>query len=212
MRYEAVLFDMDGTLLDTLEDLRDAVNHLLTENGWETRTLEEIRQFIGGGARKLLERSIPETVAPQRFEQLLADYRAWYEAHSAVKTAPYPGIPEVLAELSRRGVKTAVVSNKPDEATRRLAALFFPGVPAWGQREGLSPKPAPDLVRCALSALDTAPAGAVYVGDSEVDVATGLQAGLDMIGVSWGFRGREILEGAGAPQVVDTAEELLRLL
>lgn len=161
MTYKTVLFDMDGTLLDSLSDMHDAVNHILAENGWEARSREEIRAFVGNGARKLMERAIPETLAPQRFEAVLADYKDWYQAHNCVKTQPYPGISHVLAELEARGVKTAV---------------------------------------------------AVYVGDSEVDVATAWNAGLPMIGVSWGFRGREGLAEAGAEVIVDTAGELLERL
>ena len=121
-RFQAVLFDMDGTLLDTLSDMQDAVNHILLENGWPQRTLEEIRAFVGNGAAKLMERAIPEPIAPQRFQEILSTYKDWYQAHNCVKTAPYPGIPEVLAELEKMGVKTAVVSNKPDGPQRRSAA------------------------------------------------------------------------------------------
>ena len=104
-RFQAVLFDMDGTLLDTLSDMKDAVNHILLENGWPQRTLEEIRAFVGNGAAKLMERAIPEPIAPQRFQEILSTYKDWYQAHNCVKTAPYPGIPEVLAELEKMGVK-----------------------------------------------------------------------------------------------------------
>lgn len=211
-RFQAVLFDMDGTLLDTLSDMQGAVNHILFENGWPQRTREEIRAFVGNGAAKLMERTIPEPIAPQRFHEILASYKDWYQAHNCVKTAPYPGIPEVLAELEKMGVKTAVVSNKPDATTKALAARFFPGMLALGQREGVEPKPSPALVIQALAELGADAAEAVYVGDSEVDVATARNAGLPMIGVSWGFRGREGLAEAGAEVIVDTAGELLERL
>ena len=212
MKYRAVLFDMDGTLLDTLSDMHDAVNHILAENGWETRSREEVRAFVGNGARKLMERAIPETLAPQRFEAVLADYKDWYQAHNCVRTQPYPGISSMLAALEARGVKTAVVSNKPDATTKALAARFFPGMPALGQREGVEPKPSPALVMQALAELGADPADAVYVGDSEVDVATARNAGLPLVAVSWGFRGRERLAAAGAEVIVDTAAELLEKL
>ena len=208
-RFQAVLFDMDGTLLDTLSDMQDAVNHILLENGWPQRTLEEIRAFVGNGAAKLMERAIPEPIAPQRFQEILSTYKDWYQAHNCVKTAPYPGIPEVLAELEKMGVKTAVVSNKPDATTKALAARFFPGMLALGQREGVEPKPSPALVTQALAELGADAAEAVYVGDSEVDVETARNAGLAMIGVAWGFRGRAALAAAGAETIVDTAAEIL---
>ena len=211
-RFQAVLFDMDGTLLDTLSDMQDAVNHILLENGWPQRTLEEIRAFVGNGAAKLMERAIPEPIAPQRFHEILVSYKDWYQAHNCVKTAPYPGIPEVLAELEKMGVKTAVVSNKPDATTKTLAARFFPGLPAFGQRDDVPPKPSPDLVFRALDTLGVAAADAVYVGDSEVDVATARNAGLPLAAVSWGFRGRQALAEAGAAVIVDTAAELLEVL
>lgn len=211
-RFQAVLFDMDGTLLDTLSDMHDAVNHILLENGWPQRTLEEIRAFVGNGAAKLMERALPEPIAPQRFHEILVSYKDWYQAHNCVKTAPYPGIPEILAELEKMGVKTAVVSNKPDATTKALAEKFFPGMPALGQRDGVDPKPSPALVAQALSDLGVRPENAVYVGDSEVDVATARNAGLPLIAVSWGFRGREKLEIAGAERIADTAPQLLKML
>ena len=159
-----------------------------------------------------MERAIPEILAPQRFEEVLADYKDWYQAHNCVKTQPYPGISHVLAELEARGVKTAVVSNKPDATTKALAARFFPGMLALGQREGVEPKPSPALVIQALAELGADAAEAVYVGDSEVDVATARNAGLPMIGVSWGFRGREGLAEAGAEVIVDSAGQLLEKL
>ena len=211
MTYKTVLFDMDGTLLDTLSDMHDAVNHILAENGWAARSREEIRAFVGNGARKLMERAIPETLAPQRFEAVLADYKDWYQAHNCVKTRPYPGIPELLDKLRKSGVQVAIVSNKPDPTTKALAEKFFPGVPAFGQRDDLPAKPAPDLVLHALAVLDCPRESAIYVGDSEVDIQTAWNCRMNYIGVSWGFRGREkLLAVAPRAIVVDKAEEILQ--
>ena len=209
MKYKAVLFDMDGTLLDTLADMAAAVNHILSVHGYPLRTVEEVRAFVGNGARKLMERALPPDVTGDAFEALLEEYRQWYEAHACVKTAPYPGVPAVLAALHRTGVRCAVVSNKPDGATRELAARFFPGLPAFGQQDGIPAKPAPDMVYHALAELGVEASAAAYVGDSEVDVALARNAGLPLVAVSWGFRGREALEEAGAALVVDDAATLL---
>lgn len=209
MKYKAVLFDMDGTLLDTLADMAAAVNHILSVHGYPLRTVEEVRAFVGNGARKLMERALPPDVTGDAFEALLEEYRQWYEAHACVKTAPYPGVPAVLAALHRAGVRCAVVSNKPDGATRELAAQFFPGLPAFGQQDGIPAKPAPDMVYHALAELGVEASAAAYVGDSEVDVALARNAGLPLVAVSWGFRGREALEEAGAALVVDDAATLL---
>ena len=209
MKYKAVLFDMDGTLLDTLADMAAAVNHILSVHGYPLRTVEEVRAFVGNGARKLMERALPPDVTGDAFEALLEEYRQWYEAHACVRTAPYPGIPAVLAALHRAGVRCAVVSNKPDGATRELAARFFPGLPAFGQQDGIPAKPAPDMVYHALAELGVEASAAAYVGDSEVDVALARNAKLPLIAVSWGFRGREALEEAGAALVVDDAATLL---
>ena len=209
MKYKAVLFDMDGTLLDTLADMAAAVNHILSVHGYPLRTEEEVRAFVGNGARKLMERALPPDVTGDAFEALLEEYRQWYEAHACVKTAPYPGVPAVLAALHRAGVRCAVVSNKPDGATRELAARFFPGLPAFGQRDGIPAKPAPDMVYHALAELGVEASAAAYVGDSEVDVALARNAKLPLVAVSWGFRGREALEEAGAALVVDDAATLL---
>ena len=209
MKYKAVLFDMDGTLLDTLADMAAAVNHILSVHGYPLRTVEEVRAFVGNGARKLMERALPPDVTGDAFEVLLEEYRQWYEAHACVRTAPYPGVPAVLAALHRAGVRCAVVSNKPDGATRELAARFFPGLPAFGQQDGIPAKPAPDMVYHALAELGVEASAAAYVGDSEVDVALARNAKLPLVAVSWGFRGREALEEAGAALVVDDAATLL---
>ena len=213
MKYQAILFDMDGTLLDTLTDMQAAVNYILEKYGYPTRTLEEVRRFVGNGAGPLIHRALPQGVDPDREAEILADYRAYYQAHNCVETRPYDGIGPLLERLRQAGVRTAVVSNKPDRTTRTLAARFFPELDgAMGQREGIASKPAPDMVRAALARLHAAPEETLYVGDSEVDVATARNAGLDMIGVAWGFRGRAALEAAGAPLVADTPEQLLDML
>lgn len=212
MKHKAVLFDMDGTLLDTIMDMADSVNHVLTVHGWPVRTTEEVRNFVGNGAGKLIERAVGGAAAPEELPAIVAEYRAWYQTHSCIKTKPYPGIPEVLAALEKAGVKTAVVSNKPDATTKALAERFFPGMPAFGQREELPPKPSPALVGLALAELGVGLGDAAYVGDSEVDVATARNAGMPLVTVSWGFRGREKLALAGAETIVDDAEGLLQAL
>ena len=212
-RYHAILFDMDGTLLDTLTDMQAAVNYILEKYGYPTRTLEEVRRFVGNGAGPLIHRALPQGVDPDREAEILADYRAYYQAHNCVETRPYDGIEPLLERLRQAGVRTAVVSNKPDRTTRTLAARFFPELDgALGQRDGVAAKPAPDMVQAVLSRLGAEPGQALYVGDSEVDVDTARNAGLAMIGVSWGFRGRAALESAGAPAVADTPAQLLELL
>lgn len=208
-KYKAILFDMDGTLLDTLTDLTDAVNYILNRHGYPKRTVDEVRSFVGNGARKLIERAVPAGLDAPTVDAVLAEYKDWYEAHNCVKTAPYAGIPAALAALEREGVKLAVVSNKPDGATKKLAARFFPGLPAFGQKDNIPAKPAPDMVWDALAALGVDRADGAYVGDSEVDVATAKNAGLALIAVDWGFRSREALLAAGAETVVSNATELL---
>ena len=211
MTYKTYLFDMDGTLLDTLEDLQDSVNHVLLAHGYPARTREEIRAFLGNGSAMLLRRALPDTVGEEEFAALLTEYKAWYQAHNCIKTRPYPGIPELLDKLRKSGVQVAIVSNKPDPTTKALAEKFFPGVPAFGQRDDLPPKPAPDLVLCALKKLGCPRDSAIYVGDSEVDIQTAQNCTMKYIGVSWGFRGREkLLAVAPRAIVVDRAEEILQ--
>ena len=209
MGYATYLFDMDGTLLDTLADLTAAVNHTLEQYGYPRRTIEQVRKGLGNGAVKLMAAMLPQGEETPGFADIMRDYRAWYQAHACVETCPYPGVPEMLKRLRQRGCKVAIVSNKPHGAACELAERFFPGVPTFGESPETPRKPAPDMVFHALTALGAGKEGAVYVGDSEVDVQTARNAGLPVIGVAWGFRGREALAAAGAETIVDTAAELL---
>lgn len=209
MGYATYLFDMDGTLLNTLADLTAAVNHTLEQYGYPRRTIEQVRKGLGNGAAKLVAAMLPQGEETPGFADIMRDYRAWYQAHACVETCPYPGVPEMLKRLRQRGCKVAIVSNKPHGAACELAERFFPGVPTFGERPETPRKPAPDMVFHALAALGAGKENAVYVGDSEVDVQTARNAGLPVIGVAWGFRGREALAAAGAETIVDTAAELL---
>ena len=212
-RVRTVLFDLDGTLLDTLEDLKDSVNHVLRAHGYCERTLEEVRAFLGNGAAMLLRRALPDTVGEEEFSALLTEYKAWYQAHNCIKTRPYPGIPELLDKFRKSGVQVAIVSNKPDPTTKALAEKFFPDVPAFGQRDDLPPKPAPEMVYHALKEMGGKRENTVYVGDSEVDIQTARNCVMDYIGVSWGFRGREkLLSIDPKATVVDRAEEILKII
>ena len=207
MTYKTCLFDMDGTVLDTIADLRDAVNHTLALYGYSACDTQRVRDATGNGARDLIARCLPQGEATPDFEAIFSAYKSYYAAHSCIKTAPYEGITALLQELREDGCKVAIVSNKPDGAVKELAARFFPGIPAFGEA-GLPRKPAPDMVYHALDVLGADRANAAYIGDSEVDVATAKNAGLELIAVSWGFRSRAHLVQSGAVTIVDSVAEL----
>ena len=214
MAYKTILFDLDGTLLDTLEDLADAVNHILERHRCPQRTLDEVRDFVGNGLGMLMRRALPAQYSQMVSDLLAEELRTYYTAHCRVKTAPYSGIPEMLRTLHDGGAQIAVVSNKADEAVGELCSFYFPDVldAAVGETPGRRPKPAPDAVELALERLRADKTGAVYVGDSQVDLDTARAAGLPCIAVTWGFRTREALVKAGAETLVDNTRELLRLL
>ena len=212
MKYNTVLFDLDGTLLDTLGDLQLGVNLTLQRHGYPPRTLEEIRAFVGNGARQLMHLALPEGAAEEALETILAEYLDWYAVNFCVKAAPYAGVKAVVDTLVQKGVKVAIVSTKPDATTKKLGEMFFPGLPAFGQRDDVPKKPAPEMVWKALETLGADAESAVYVGDSEVDVQTARNAGLPLVAVSWGFRTVEQLTEAGAQTIVHTAEKLLSAL
>ena len=214
MKYKAIIWDLDGTLLDTLQDLSDAVNHSLEKYGLPVRTKEEIRAIVGRGIRHLVENAVPAGTDPATTDTVFGEFCTYYAAHSADTTAPYAGIPAMLAALSRAGIKMAIVSNKADFAVADLAKQYFGGeiTLAVGAREDMPKKPAPDMVEYALSRLGVSKSEAAYVGDSEVDVLTARNTGMDCLSVCWGFRLPETLRDAGAERIFSTPEELMNAI
>lgn len=215
MRYDTVIFDLDGTLLDTLDDLTDGVNHALREFGFPEASREEIRARLGYGSGYLIAQSVPGGRDCPEYQAVFDCYFAYYRAHSAVKTRPYPGIPELLAELRRRGARCAIVSNKPHAATLDLAERYFKGLvdTAVGDQPGLvERKPAPDTVWAAMRELGGTRESSVYVGDSEVDIRTAENAGIACVSVDWGFRTRAQLLDSGAERIVSDAAGLLEAI
>lgn len=214
MKYNAILWDLDGTLLDTLSDLSDSVNAILCAHGMPTHTQEEICSFVGNGLRNLLRRSVPAQTTGEECEKLYGEFCPYYAAHCHERTAPYPEIPALLDELSAAGVRMAIVSNKGDFAVRELAALYFPDTisVSVGARDGVPVKPSRELVDIALHELQADGMQAVYIGDSEVDVQTAKNAGLPCISVAWGFRTPEVLQNAGATCICRDIVELRRAL
>lgn len=214
MKYELVLFDLDGTLLNTLEDLADSMNAVLRQSGYPERSLAEIRNFVGNGIKKLVKRSAPEDTKAEEIVRMYETFLPYYKEHCADKTKPYEGIQELLAKLRDNGIKLAVVSNKADAAVKELCEQYFPDFfkEAVGERAGIARKPAPDTIYEVLRNLNIEKEKAVYIGDSEVDVQTANNAGLDCIAVSWGFRDEPVLKAAGAETIVSAPEEVSALL
>ena len=214
MKYQTFIFDLDGTLLDTLADLATAVNYALAKNGYPLRTEDEVKEFIGNGVVKLMERAIgaPKENTPD-FEQTFSDFKRYYGENCRVHTKLYSGIEEVLTALKDKGKKCAIVSNKADFAVKILNDFYFQGLieVAVGENEaaGIKKKPSPDLVWLALKMLGVGTDNAVYIGDSEVDIQTANNAGLPCISVSWGMKTREFLQSHGAQIVLNEPLELL---
>lgn len=208
--YDTYIFDLDGTLLDTLSDLAASCNHALRTNGLPERSTEEVRQFVGNGVRKLMERAIPDGDANPAFDKTYQDFRAHYMEHSLDTTRPYPGILPMLRRLRDEGRRVAVVSNKFYAATRELCRHFFGDCVevAIGERENIRKKPAPDTVLEALRQLGVSGEGAVYIGDSDVDILTARACGMPCISVLWGFRDRDFLLAHGATTLVGSPEEI----
>ena len=206
MKKYGILFDLDGTLLNTLDDLTDSVNYTMQHYGLPVRTPAEVRSYLGSGARNLIEMSCGGN---GDVNEMLAFYQAYYKTHCRIKTAPYPYIPEVLGILSEK-YALAVVSNKPDAATKSLCADIFPGITARGEAADCPRKPAPDMllkVKADLGIDDF-----IYVGDSDVDVITAKNAGVPCISVLWGFRDRDEIEAVGGQYFCDDARQLPALI
>ena len=213
MSYQTYIFDLDGTLLDTLGDLAASVNYAMRTHGMPEHSVDEVCRFVGNGVRRLMERAVPGGAAHPAFEAAFATFRRHYMEHSLDTTRPYEGIPEMLQELKRRGRHTAVVSNKFDAATKELCRHFFPDTidVAVGEHEaeGIRKKPAPDTVVEAMRQLGVSPDETVYVGDSDVDITTARNCNIPCISVLWGFRTKEFLLEHGATTLVEHPHQLL---
>lgn len=211
--YNTYIFDLDGTLLDTLTDLAASTNYALRTHGMPEHTIDEVRRFVGNGVRKLMERAIPDGTDNPLFDEAFATFRQYYMEHSLDTTRPYEGVPEMLAALKAKGCHLAVVSNKMMAATQELCRHFFPETieVAIGENEaeGIRKKPAPDTVIAALRQLGVGEEEAVYVGDSDVDIDTARNSNLPCISVLWGFRDRDFLLQHGASTLISAPKELL---
>ncbi len=211
-QYSTYIFDLDGTLLNTLGDLCASCNYALKTMGFPTRTLDEVRRFVGNGVAKLIERAVPEATSAELTAETLDVFRRHYLDHGLDTTCPYDGIPEMLAELKRKGKRIAVVSNKFNDATRQLCAHFFPDTVevAIGETSTIRKKPAPDTVIEAMRQLGVTAEDAVYIGDSDVDVMTARNSGMPCISVLWGFRDKNFLIESGATTFAEVPADILR--
>lgn len=220
MKYNTVIWDLDGTLLDTLQDLCNATNYALRTNGMAERTLSEVRSFVGNGVRNLMLRAVPQGTDEAAFEKVFADFRAYYVEHCRDTTCLYPGVADVLSELHTKGIRQAVVSNKLQAGVTELASEWFRDTidVAIGEREGIDRKPAPDMVTMALKELGELDGmkpedvRAVYIGDSDVDIMTARNSAMPCISVLWGFRDKDFLIAHGAETLVEKPTEILSVL
>lgn len=200
-----ILFDLDGTLLNTLDDLMDAVNHTMEVFGYPRHSREEVRRFVGNGAGRLLQLSVPQG---RDWQEPLAAFQSYYREHCQIKTAPYPGIMEALYALKKYPM--AIVSNKPDAAVKKLCAQYFPGIYAQGEQPGCPRKPSPDMVRIAMEHIGAD--RCIYVGDSEVDVLTAHNAAVPCLSVLWGFRDRAEIQAAGESRFCEAPAQMPAML
>ena len=198
-----ILFDLDGTLLDTLDDLTDGVNHVLSQFGYPQRSREEVRRFVGNGAAVLMQRAVPQGMD---WQKPLESFQSYYRDYCQIKTAPYPGIPEALKALAVC-YPLAIISNKPDKAVKKLCAQYFPGIFALGESEICPRKPSPDMVRLGMKQIGAD--RCIYVGDSEVDVLTARNAGVSCLSVLWGFREEAEIRAAGGSRFCANPCELV---
>lgn len=214
MKYKAVIFDLDGTLLNTLDDLADSVNYVLKKHGFKERTLDEIRRFVGNGIYKLVKRSLPEGVDEAVIQSCYTEFSEYYKLNMMNKTKLYDGIEELLERLNREKIKLAVVTNKADFAAQELCKMLFGDKKyiAVGSDINRPNKPAPDNVFLAMKKMNVSAEDTVYIGDSEVDAQTAENAGLDFIAVLWGFRTREDLIPYNPKYTAETVSELEKIL
>ena len=214
MAYSLAVFDMDGTILNTIDDLTDSTNHALRKFSMPEHTVDEVRFFVGNGMAKLIERAVPPGTSEEERSLVMEEFLDHYRKHSADKTGPYEGVRDLLEKLKAAGIKTAVVSNKPDVAVNDLVIRYFDGLfdEAIGDMEGQRTKPSPDMCMKVFERLGTGPQNAVYIGDSDTDIMTARNAGLDEILVSWGFRGRAFLEEHGAKVICDSPDEVYDII
>ncbi len=211
MKYKIVIFDMDGTILDTLEDLANSLNFALRLSNQPERTMDEVRSFVGNGIRKLVERGVQPDAAKETVDQVCRDFSEYYRQHCSDKTRAYDGILKVIGSLRGNGIRTAVVSNKADFAVQQLCVQYFDGLfdVAAGEKADVRKKPAPDSIYEVLRLLKMGKQDAVYIGDSEVDIQTAQNAGIDCISVGWGFREKDFLLQCGAERVLERPEEIV---
>ena len=214
--YNTVIFDLDGTLLNTIDDLADAVNFVLRKFGWQEHTVNQVRSHVGNGIRNLMKRSVPEGFENPQFEEAFLAFKEYYQAHCQVKTSAYPGIMELLNTLYKKGYKMAIVSNKAHGAVEELNQIYFKEYidVAIGENEekGIKRKPASDMVYQALDRLGSKKEEAVYVGDSDVDKATADNAGMECVLCQWGFRELELLQSLKPKAIIERPIELVRVL
>lgn len=214
MKYTTIIFDLDGTLLNTLADLAAATNHALAEHKLPQRTTDEVRRFVGNGIHKLIERAVPADTPAELQEAVFASFNRYYKEHCADSTRPYEGVPQLLQQLRTAGCRTAIVSNKADYGVQALAKQYFDGQldAACGERAGIAKKPAPDMLLAIMQQLKAEPASTIYIGDSDTDLDTALNAGVACIGACWGFRGRAFLEAHGAKLLAENVSDIWELI
>ena len=214
MKIKNIVFDMDGTILDTITDIREATNFALMKCGYPERSLEEVLSFVGNGVKVLIERAVPAGISADEFNNCFVIFKDYYDIHKNDNTKPYPMILELMFELKKIGIKMSVVSNKFDSGVKALAQDLFAGyLPiAIGESETIIPKPNPSGVWLAMEMMNANKNNTVYIGDSEVDFQTAKNSEIDFIGVSWGFRPRTLLEQLGSKYIVDSPLEILELI
>lgn len=214
MKYKLAIFDLDGTILDTLEDLTDSTNYVLSANGYPIHTIDEVRRYVGNGIYLLIKRALPNGTDEKEIQRLFEQFVSYYKDHCAIKTKPYDGIKDLLVSLKEKDIKRAVVSNKGDFAVKILIDKYFLDLfeISVGQKDGVRKKPYPDSVNEVLKELDCKNQEAVYIGDSEVDIQTAINANMDCISVSYGFRSKEFLKENKARLIVDDVKELYKEL